>query len=131
MQKRDVTSEQRLEAVEREIARWRRKRSGGRMPNELWQMAAEVAVGCGVEVAAERLKLDASRVKDWMDRLGLEEIAENRPTFVELLPPTNGFPAECIVQWEQRSGRKVRISLKGQATTQLLALGEMLWRDPT
>ena len=39
-----------------------------------------------------------------------------------------GPAAECTLELEDKSGRKLRILLKGQATTQAVALGRMLWR---
>lgn len=130
MQRGDATSGKRLEEAQREIARWRRRSRGvGRMPHELWRMAAEAAVCCGPDTAAARLQLDAARLKQWIDRLGLEELAEKPPMFVELPPLTAGCPPECTLEWEEPSGRKIRISFKGQATDQLLPLGQMLWRN--
>jgi hypothetical protein len=35
---------------------------------------------------------------------------------------------ECLLELEDTSGRKLRILLKGPATTQAQALGRMLWK---
>lgn len=97
------------------------------MPNELWQLAAEVAAECGVEATAARLQLDAARLRHWMGRLGLKEGAAERPKFVELPPLMAACPPECTLELEEPSGRKLRISLKGPATAQALQLGQLLW----
>jgi hypothetical protein len=124
-------SRERLEQVQRRVTQWRRsrKRRGGRMPNELWVLAAEAAASCGVEATASGLGLDAARVQDWMNRLGLEEGRAEQPKFVELPPFPAGAPSECTVELEDLSGRKLRISLKGQAIAHVLELGPMLWRS--
>ena len=57
-------------------------------------------------------------------------------TFVELpaLPGAAGRAnastgaAECTLEFEEPSGRKLRISLRGPATAQALELGRVLWR---
>jgi len=53
---------------------------------------------------------------------------EEAPAFVELPSLIMGPPAECALELEDVSGRKLRILLKGPATTQALAIGRMLWR---
>jgi hypothetical protein len=125
-------AEKRLDEVRRRLEQWRRRRSGksGRIPHELWKMAADVAAACGAETTATRLKLDLARLRNWMDRqAGAVENAE--PTFVELPPLPLGTAAECIVELEEPSGRRLRIALRGPATAQALALSQMLWRAPS
>ena len=122
----------RLEETRRQLGRWRRRRGrgGGRMPSELWRLAAEAAAECGVEATAVRLRLDPDRLRHWMERLGLKEGAAERPQFVELPPLTPlmaACPPECTLELEEPSGRKLRISLKGPATAQALQLGQLLW----
>ena len=118
-----------LDAARRQFERWRKGCRGyGRIPNELWKVAAETAVVHGVEATASQLQLDADRLKQRMRSLGHEEPAAARPQFVELPAFPSASPAECTLELEEPSGRTLRISLKGQATTQALELGEMLWR---
>jgi hypothetical protein len=47
--------------------------------------------------------------------------------FVELPWPVAVGAAECILEAEERSGRKLRIHLKGPATAQAVSLGRVLW----
>lgn len=130
MQSGNGATEKNLEAVRRRLDRWRRSRSGtsGRIPNKLWKMAAEAAATCGAEATAARLKLDLGRLQDWMDAKDRQTEAVAQPTFVELPPFPLSGAAECTLEMEESSGRKLRIRLKGQATAQALALSQMLWR---
>jgi hypothetical protein len=118
-----------LEEVKRRFDAWRREhRWLGRVPNALWRMAGEVAAVHGVEATAERLSLDPSRLDAWLPRNSTAATAAEAPAFVELPSLIMGPPAECALELEDASGRKLRVLLKGSATTQALAISQMLWR---
>ena len=82
----------------------------------------------GVQATAERLLLDPSRLEAWLPRTPAVATEGEAPAFVELPSLIMGSPAECSLELEEASGRKLRILLKGPATTQALALGRMLWK---
>ena len=119
-----------LEEAKRRFDTWRRShRWQGRIPNELWRIAGEAAAVHGVEATAQRLLVDANRLRQWLPRVGHAEAdGVTAPQFLELSPLVVGPPTECSLELEDRSGRKLRILLKGQATTQAVAIGRMLWR---
>ncbi len=118
-----------VEAAKRRFDAWRREhRWLGRVPNELWRIAGEVAAVHGVQATAERLSLDPSRLEAWLPCNSAAATAGEAPAFVELPSLIMGPPAECALELEDASGRKLRILLKGPATTQTLAIGRMLWR---
>jgi hypothetical protein len=83
----------------------------------------------GVQETAERLQLEAAKLKQWMRDLGKQEPVQQSPQFVELMPLAADAPPECTLEMEDASGRKLRICLKGDATAQALQLGQMLWRS--
>jgi hypothetical protein len=123
----------RLEQARRRFEQWRRRNCYGRIPFDLWRCAAAVAAVHGLELTAARLRLDEDRLRQWMRRL--ENDAEDASSaqssqFVELPSLDHGSTPECILELEEPSGRKLRISLKGAATRQALELGRMLWRSP-
>lgn len=119
-----------LEEAKRRFDAWRREhRWLGRIPNELWRIAGEVAAVHGVEATAERLLLDPSRLEAWLPRTPAAATAGEADAFVELPSLILGPPAECALELEDASGRKLRILLKGPATAQTLAISQMLWRD--
>ena len=118
-----------LDETERHFDAWRRShRWLGRIPNELWRMAAVTATVHGVEATAGRLLVNPARLEQWMQVVEHAEAAANTPQFLELPPLVVGPTAECTMELEDKSGRKLRILLKGQATAQAVALGRMLWK---
>jgi len=129
MQQQPARGELSLDEARRRFDAWRRRhRWLGRIPHELWRMAAETAAVDGVEVTARRLLVDPARLRQFLPRLQPAEAAADAPQFFELPPLMLGPLAECTLELEDTSGRKLRILLKGQATTQAVTLGRMLWR---
>jgi hypothetical protein len=117
-----------LEEARRRFDAWRRShRWLGRIPNELWRIAAETAAVHGVEATARHLLVDPARLKHWLPVTEPAAVAAEAPQFLELPPLLVGPPAECTLELEEPSGRKLRILLKGPATTQAAALGRMLY----
>jgi len=116
-----------LAEVKRGFDQWRRSRRRGReIPEPLWRMAVKAAASHGVWATARRLGLNATRLKQWAQRLAPVD-AEQDQRFVEL-PWLGAAPIpECVLEAEDQAGRKLRIHLKGPATAQAAALGRLLW----
>lgn len=115
----------RLREAKRQIDRWRREcRRPGRIPVELWQLAAEAAAEQGIEETADRLRLNAQRLEQWVDQLGarVEAAEAGVPEFVEVSALALTPPGECQVEVAECSGRKVRIWLTGSAVAQLASV---------
>ena len=126
----------RLAEARRRFEQWRKFRgSGGRIPHELWMAAAEAAAEHGAEAVAADLDVDLGRLRRWMRSVDAGEPEGEAAAFVELPPlaglvgrADSGRSAECTLELEEPSGRKLRISLRGPATAQALELGRALWR---
>ncbi|MGH9771924.1 MAG: hypothetical protein ACRD4Q_09540 [Candidatus Acidiferrales bacterium] len=125
-----------LAEARRRFEQWRKFRgSGGRIPHELWIAAAKAAAAHGAEVVAADLGVDLGRLQRWVRIVDGGEPDVAPAAFVEL-PPLAGLAgmadassaAECTLELEEPSGRKLRISLRGPATTQALEFGRVLWR---
>ena len=125
-----------LAEARRRFEQWRKFRGGGgRIPHELWMAAAEAAAEHGAEAVAADLDVDLGRLRHWMRSVDTGVLDDAAVAFVEL-PPLAGFAAmpdagpaaECTLEFEEPSGRKLRISLRGPATAQALELGRVLWR---
>lgn len=125
-----------LTEARRRFEQWRKFRgSGGRIPHDLWMAAAEAAAEHGAEVVAADLAVDLGRLRHWT-RIGDGGLSERAPAAFVELPPLAKFvgmadaspTAECTLELEEPSGRKLRISLRGAATAQALELGRALWR---
>lgn len=126
-----------LAEARRRFERWRKVRGvGGRIPHELWTAAVRAAAEHGAETVAAELDLDLGRLRHWVQAVGGGESEAAPAAFVELpaLPGVAGMAdagagaSECTLEFEEPSGRRLRISLKGPATAQALELGRALWR---
>jgi hypothetical protein len=103
---------QRLLVAKRQFELWRRGcRGPGRIPTELWVLAADAAEELGIEEAARQLQFPAERLRQWVEQLGLSGGARKPvgPEFVELSPLPWGPPGECQVEIAKPSARKLCI----------------------
>ena len=117
-----------LAEVKRGFDHWRRSRQRGRqIPEPLWRMAVKAAISHGVQSTARRLGLNSTRLQKQVQRLAPAKAAQDASGFVELPWPGAVPVAECILEAEDHSGRKLRIHLKGPATAQATLLGRLLW----
>lgn len=114
----------------RNFDRWRRNRNRvGPIPEHLWKMAAEAASIHGVRATACRLRLNATKLKEWMQTLPQGQASRAEAPFVEVpWLRASGLP-ECILEAEDPVGKRLRIHLKGEATSQAVLLGRMLWSE--
>jgi hypothetical protein len=117
-----------LAQAKQAFARWRRGRKRrSRIPERLWRLASEAASVHGIHATARDLRLNPAKLKEQLHALRQSRASEETPTFVEL-PWTGATPVpECILEAEDLSGRKLRVHLKGSATSQAASLGRMLW----
>jgi hypothetical protein len=103
-----------------------------RLPEELWRAAAEIAGRRGMNLVCRCLRLDSNSLKKWMGKgvngsrptHAKRKRASLKPTatFMELLAPTTGIAASCIVEVESQRGGKLRLELKGIATSEIAQL---------
>jgi len=107
-------------------------RARTRLPEELWRAAAEVAERRGMNLVCRCLRLDANSLKKWMGK----GVSGSKPryarkkrsklttpaAFVELLTPATGVAASCIVEVESQRGGKLRLELRGVATSEIAQL---------
>jgi len=103
-----------------------------RLPEELWRAAAEIAERRGINLVCRCLRLDANSLKKWMGRGASgprrKYTRRKRPAvappaaFVELLTPASRIAASCIIEVESQHGGKLRLELKGIATSEIAQL---------
>jgi len=106
-----------------------------RLPDELWAMAAKLARRDGITATARALAVDRPSLQRWTDRLEPGASIKARksphrqpksgsgaPAFVELLAASPATTNSCLVEVESRQGGKLRLELKGIATSQLVEL---------
>jgi len=105
-----------------------------RLPEELWGAAAKLARRDGIEATAQALDVDRPSLQKWTNRFEPEakprkprrqRQARRKPAsaaFVELLAQTTGAAPSCLVEVESQRGAKMRLELKGIATSTLAEL---------
>jgi hypothetical protein len=103
-----------------------------RLPEELWRAAAEIAERRGMNLVCRCLRLDANSLKKWMGKgvsgarpryARRKRSAMTPPAgFVELLTPATHVAASCIIEVESQRGGKLRLELKGIATSEIAQL---------
>jgi hypothetical protein len=95
----------------------------------LWQSAARAALVHGIGATARQLRLNATKLKEWLDKLARDRASAEATGFVELPWFQAAAVPECLVEAEDRLGTRLRIHLKGPATAQAASLTRMLWKD--
>ena len=103
-----------------------------RLPEALWQAAAEIAQRRGINLVCQSLRLDSNSLRKWMGKgvsgARAKYARRKRSTltpaaaFVELLTPASSVAASCIIEVESQRGGKLRLELKGSTTTEIAQL---------
>jgi len=120
-----------IAAVRARLDRWRQRRPRRlRIPDALWRAATALARQHGAGKIARILRLDYYGLRRRVTAGGerSQSSRQARPAFVELLStvPTPGY--ECLVELEAPSGARMRIQLRGAASTpDLAALSQSFW----
>lgn len=127
--------QQLVHAIEK-FKSWRQSRSSGsRIPKSMWQLAAKVAGQVGIHRTARALALDyyglARRVRDQQGKPA-DEIAAGRSTatpvsFVEFSAAIPSSVTECLIELEDRSGKRIKMQLRGVDWSAVTTLGCRLW----
>ncbi len=122
---RDILSD-----VQSQFERWRRSRKRGtRIPEALWQAAAEAAGEHGVSRTAQALGLDYYGLKKRLESTA--ELSESEPAagpgreFLEI--PLFASAPDCVLEMEDAQGARLRVELRGTAAAHCEALAQALW----
>ena len=135
---------------------WRRTRQvGTRIPDELWSLAVKLADHHGISRAASVLGLDYYSLKkrvaagnsgvtsvpsEFVEGSAYSDPASARPAFIELSSSalqgvsSMGVSNECVVEFEDGAGARLRVHLRGSdapdlVACALVALGRSFWSD--
>lgn len=125
--KRQPTPAELVEA-ERRFGDWRSgQKPKARIPGPLWDLAVKLAGKHGIHRTASVLKLSYPSLKKKL-KLSAESAArEQDATFVEMLAPQASATGECVIDFEDGSGAKMRVHLRGVETPDLAALSRSFW----
>ena len=120
-----------LSDVRRQIERWRSSRKRGtRIPEALWRAAAEAGQEHGVSKTAQALRLDYYALKKRVESVPPERPAVAPPSEVKFLEIPLGVPSarpECILEFEDGQGARLRVELQGAALAELESVARSLW----
>jgi hypothetical protein len=101
-----------------------------KLPEALWQAAVELARQHGLHAVAHPLRLDYMGLKRRL--AGGTEVRKKKkstsPGFVELIASHPATVADCVIEFESRSGGKIRIQWKGSGAPDWASLLRA-WRE--
>jgi hypothetical protein len=120
----------RLARAQDRFAKWRRTRKAGtRIPKSLWASAVRLAGTYGVNQTAITLGLDYYGLKKRVEEKPSASARKSAstPAFVELASPSLAGSGECIVEFEDVAGARMRVHLKGGDTPDMIALSRSFW----
>jgi hypothetical protein len=103
-----------------------------KIPESLWQAAEELARQHGVYAVAHPLRLDYVRLKRRLEAVSKVEEKKRKKKvastgFVELIA-AHPAAAECLIEFESKSGSKMRIQWKGSGAPDWSSLLRA-WRE--
>lgn len=120
-----------LDGVQRRFERWRSRRPPGtRIPEALWQAAAEASREHGVSKTARELCLDYYALKKRLEPMpeGVLAVEPRRERgFVEIPLCSPSVEPECVLELEGSQGTRLRVELKGAASAELETLARAFW----
>jgi hypothetical protein len=122
-----------LEGGRRHFEQWRQRRKPHTpIPDSLWAEAVELAGKHGVSRTARTLRVGYYALKERVERTtaAAGDATAGEPTFLELAAgslPGTGECQECLLEWEDASGAKMRVHLKGGERPDLVALIRSFW----
>ena len=128
---RDTSKFEDLEALRQRFQEFRKaNRPRTRLPEELWNAAAEIAGRRGVGLTVRTLRLDVNNLKRRMGQpvapAGRRPRRQKTPAaapakFVEFVVPASAA-SSCVVEVESARGGKLRMELKGLGTSEIAQL---------
>jgi hypothetical protein len=106
-----------LESVHNQFETWRkRRRCRTRIPEALWQAAADLCREHSICEISQALRLNYNDLKDRVQRSRDRGLAIGQGPdlgFVKLDLGTPIMPSECLVEMEAANGSKMRLSFRG------------------
>ena len=121
-----------LEIGRRQFEQWRERRKlHTPIPEWLWARAVKLAGKYGVSRTARILRVGYYSLQERVERATACSPASSptggKPAFLELAVASAADVGECLVEWEDPTGAKMRIQLKGVQVPDLVALSRSFW----
>jgi len=121
-----------LESSRRRFEQWRQRREGhARIPESLWAEAVRLTGRYGISRTARTLRVGYRSLKKRVEREMSCSASSSpllgEPAFLELAIPSQAATGECLLEWEDAAGAKMRLHLKGVEVPDLVALSRSFW----
>ena len=121
-----------LENTRRRLEQWRKRHQAPTpLPESLWAEAVKLAGRYGVSRTARALGVGYCSLRDRVEKETDCSAAGSPPaaaaTFLELAVSPRSGAGECILEWEDAGGGKMRMHLKGVEVPDLVALSRSFW----
>jgi hypothetical protein len=104
---------------------WRGRRTGRRIPQQLWELAVRLVNWHGVSRTAAVLGLDYYSLKKRADSAASEP-ASSSPAFVELPAPVV-LTRQCHFELDNGAGATLRVHLVGYDAADVATLARSFW----
>jgi hypothetical protein len=104
---------------------WRERRTGRRIPQQLWALAVRLVNRHGVSRTAAALGLDYYSLKKQADSAAREPVP-NSPAFVELPAPVV-LTRQCQFELDNGAGATLRLHLVGYDAADVATLARSFW----
>jgi len=115
--------------LQRELEEYRRLRPRrAKLPEAIWDVAAELAREHGVHAVAQALRLDYMGLKKRLGEVAGRRPGKSKPVFVELIAPPPAKYEEWLIEFESTRGDKMRIHWPVRTAPDWTALLRA-WRD--
>ena len=96
--------------LQRELEEYRRMPPRrAKLPESIWEAAAELAREHGVYAVAQALRLDYMGLKKRLGEVASRRPNKSKPVFVELIAPSPAAGEECLIAFESTRGGKMSI----------------------
>ena len=120
----DLPSE--LSRAQDRFVAWRRTRKpGARIPEPLWIVATELAEAHGLARTASLLGLDYYSLKKRSESASGR--GQRPAAFVELSPSPLASAGECVIEFDNGLGARMRVHWQGYGAPDLTSLGRNFW----
>lgn len=121
-----------LENTRRRLEQWRQRHQAPTpLPESLWAEAVKLAGRHGVSRTARALGVGYYSLKERVDKetscSAAGSPAAGAAAFLELAVSPRSGTGECILEWEDAGGGKMRVHLKGVEVPDLVALSRSFW----
>lgn len=125
-----------LTSVKNQFQVWRdnRKKMNEPIPDALWKAAEALVDHYKFSDITKTLRLKSNDFKKHIARLksvvAERPDIENEMEFVELTPiPIHNSYSQCNIEIEKPNGSKIKISINGMNSVDIVKISRTLWRD--